>query len=174
MDDLLGDLTHKTDTLTEGQMAVRALVIFVLTVLYVRLAGRRSVGMHTPFDMVISLLLGATLSRAIVGSSSFSGTIVASLVLVVLHRLFAWLSAHNQPFSRLVGGDKRVLYEDGQLNRANMNAMLVSLQDVQEAARRMGNVDSLDDVQTAIIERSGEISVVTKPRAEQQSSSVVG
>lgn len=166
MDELLGDLTHKTDSLTEGQMALRALLIFVLTIVYVRIAGRRSVGMRTPFDTVISLLLGATLSRAIVGASSFTGTVVASLVLVVLHRLFAWLSAHNQTFSRLVGGSKRVLYEAGQLNHDNMNAMLVSQSDLQEAARRMGNVDSLDDVQTAIIERSGEISIVTKPRTE--------
>ena len=67
--ELLGDLLHKDDQLTDGQMAVRAVVTFLIAIALVRLAGRRSFGMRSPFDTVISLLLGATLSRGIVGAS---------------------------------------------------------------------------------------------------------
>jgi len=160
--ELLGDLLHKDDQLTDGQMAVRAVVTFLIAIALVRLAGRRSFGMRSPFDTVISLLLGATLSRGIVGASSFTGTLGACLLLAVLHRLLAYICHHSPGFSRFVSGQARVLYAHGQFNEEAMADMLVSKQDVQEAVRLKGHGVALDDIQQALIERNGEISIVKK------------
>ncbi|GAB4040927.1 DUF421 domain-containing protein [Spirosoma gilvum] len=162
MTELFGDLLHKDDQLTDGQMICRAVVAFLLTVALVRLAGRRSFGMRSPFDTVISLLLGATLSRGIVGASSFTGVLGACLALVILHRLLAYLCIHSPVLSRLVSGRNKVLYENGHFNHSNMEAMLVSEQDLQEAVRLIGQKSTIDEVKAILIERNGQISVVRK------------
>ena len=155
MTELFGDLLHKDDQLTDGQMICRAVVAFLLTIALVRLAGRRSFGMRSPFDTVISLLLGATLSRGIVG---------ASLALVILHRLLAYLCIQSPLLSRLVSGNDKILFENGHFNRSHMKAMLVSEQDLREAVRQVGQKDSIIDIKTILIERNGQISVVNKDK----------
>ena len=126
-------------TLTDGQMVARAVVAFALTIALVRLAGRRSFGLRSPLDTVISLLLGSTLSRGIVGASSFTGTLAACVALAILHRLLAYVTIHSPFVSRLVSGKGRVLYAKGRFNYANMKAMLISEQDILEAIRLNGN-----------------------------------
>lgn len=143
-------------------MADRAVVAFLLAIILVRLAGRRSFGLQSPFDTVISLLLGATLSRGVVGASSFTGTLGACLVLVSLHRLLAYVCLHSTVVSRLVSGKNQVLYENGRLNQANMKAMLVSEQDLEEAVRLNGNEATFESVEKVMIERNGHISIVKK------------
>jgi uncharacterized membrane protein YcaP (DUF421 family) len=157
-----GDLLHKDDQLTDWQMICRAVVTFLLAIILVRLAGRRSFGLQSPFDTVISLLLGATLSRGVVGASSFTGTLGACLALVILHRLLAYVCIHSAVVSRLVSGKNKILYENGRLNRVNMEAMLVSEQDVEEAVRLHGNEATLEPVEKVMIERNGQISIVKK------------
>ena len=159
---LFGDLLHKDDHLTDWQMTDRAVVAFLLAIILVRLAGRRSFGLQSPFDTVISLLLGATLSRGVVGASSFAGTLGACLVLVILHRLLAYVCLHSAVVSRLVSGKNKVLYEDGRLNQGNMKAMLVSEQDLEDAVRLHGNEATLESVEKVMIERNGQISIVKK------------
>ncbi|MGF6482427.1 hypothetical protein QFZ91_004590 [Paraburkholderia sp. JPY419] len=72
------------------QMGLRSIVVFVIAIVLIRVSGRRSFGQRTPFDLVVVILLGAMLSRAIVGASPFIATVVASLVIVVCHRVLAW------------------------------------------------------------------------------------
>ncbi|GAB3556530.1 DUF421 domain-containing protein [Spirosoma fluminis] len=163
-----GDIFHKDDQLTDPQMACRAFVVFMLAIALVRLAGRRAFGLRSPFDTVISLLLGATLSRGIVGASSFTGTLMACIVLVVLHRLCAYVSVRSPEFSRLMSGQQRILYENGRFHKEHMDAMLVTKQDLQEAARHEGNEASLDDVAAAFIERNGQISIIKKQPPEKK------
>lgn len=156
----LGDLFHPDKELTTLQMGCRTLIIFILAIVLVRMAGRRSFSIHSPFDNVVTLLLGATLSRAIVGASSFVATIAACIILVVLHRLTAWLSMHSKVFSRLLNGKRRVLYREGTLYRENLEASLISEKDLLAAVRRQGQVESLDEIEAAFMERNGEITVI--------------
>src|SRR5450759_3500327 len=96
------------------QMAIRAFIIFIIALVFIRLSGRRTFGMFSPFDNVICVLLGAILSRAVTGASPFFPTIVAALVIVLLHRLFAWIALYNDVFGCLIKGHATVIYKYGK------------------------------------------------------------
>ena len=66
------------------QMAMRAVAVFFAALILIRISGRRSFGQRSPFDYVVAILLGATLSRVIVGASPAIPTFAASLVIVLL------------------------------------------------------------------------------------------
>ena len=146
--------------LNEYQMAARAVVVFALTLALIRISGRRSFGQRSPFDYVVAILLGATLSRVIVGASPAVPTAVASLVIVVMHRLLAWGCVHSRWLEKLVGGVERELYREGRFNKQQMEAVLVSEADVLESNRRQSGTMDLADVQYVLLERNGEISII--------------
>lgn len=144
------------------QMSLRAMVIFIITLILLRIAGRRSFGMKSPFDNIIVILLGAILSRAVVGASEFLPTIGAATVIAVLHRLGAWLGALNLRFGVLIKGQKIVLFKNGRLDSDNMRRALISESDLYASLRNNMNVESFDSIESAYMENNGQISFVKK------------
>jgi uncharacterized membrane protein YcaP (DUF421 family) len=144
------------------QMASRAGLIFILCIILIRLSGRRSFGMKSPFDNTIAILLGAILSRAVVGASPFFPTLGAAIVLVLMHRLFAWLSLQFHWFGSLIKGSARPLYEKGQLNKESLSKALLSISDLEEGLRLGFHSNNLEEVESMYLERNGEISIVKK------------
>jgi uncharacterized membrane protein YcaP (DUF421 family) len=142
------------------QMAARAAVIFVCALVLMRISGRRSFGQRSPFDYVIAILLGATLSRVIVGASPALPTAGASLVLVLLHRVLAWACVHSRQLERIVGGVERELYRDGRFDEQQMSAALITKTDIMESVRRQLGALDLSKVKIVLLERNGEISLI--------------
>ena len=160
--DVINLLFGHGEHLNPLQMACRVLVIYLIALLWIRIAGRRAFGRLSTFDNVISILLGAVLSRAVVGASPFLSIIVAGLVLVMLHRLVAWLCVVSHGIGRLVKGEPNSLYSNGKINKRNMNRHLVTYHDLMEEVRLEIHEYSLDKVKEIFIERNGEMSVIKK------------
>jgi uncharacterized membrane protein YcaP (DUF421 family) len=144
------------------QMSLRAIAVFVTALVMIRISGRRSFGQRSPFDSVVVILLGATLSRAIVGASPFIATVLASLVIVVCHRMLAWVCMRSNAMERLVGGVEREVYSDGAFNERELRAALMTKNDVRESVRQKLGSRSMDKAAAAILERNGEVSVIRK------------
>jgi uncharacterized membrane protein YcaP (DUF421 family) len=155
------ELFGEEHDLTPGQMSLRAIAIFIITLILLRISGSRSFGIKTPFDNVIYILLGAILSRAVSGASPFFATLAAALSIVLIHRLFAWIGLYSASFGRLAKGSSKILYKDGKLNTHFMKQCDVSEKDLNEAVRLNG-IDSLDKVKEAYMERNGQISIIPK------------
>ena len=143
-------------------MGMRALVVSMIALALIRIAGRHSFGQRSAFDYVVAILLGATLSRAIVGASPFVATVVASTVIVVLHRLLAWLCMYSRALERMVVGAEREVSRDGQFDKAEMMRALVTAADIQESVRQTLGARGMSDVEAAVLERNGTISVIRK------------
>ncbi len=145
------------------QMALRALAVFVMTLAMIRMSGRRSIGQHRVFDAGTTVLLGAVLSRAVVGASPFWATMAAGLTIVVLHRLVAMASVRWPWFESLVSGDKRLLVRDGRRDESEMRKALVTPRDIDEALRKRAGDESAP-LERAVLERDGEITVKLSER----------
>src|ERR1700704_4548138 len=119
------------------QMSSRAILVFFITLILLRIAGVRTFGKKSAFDNVIIIMLGSVLSRAVVGASPFIPTTVACLSFVLVHWLLAWLSLYNKTIGRWVKGEKASLYtaEKGGENTGNMKKARISRKDLDEGLR---------------------------------------
>jgi uncharacterized membrane protein YcaP (DUF421 family) len=148
--------------LSPGQMTARAFVMFFITLVLIRISGMRSFGSKSPFDTIIVIMLGAVLSRAVVGASPFISTVFAGVTICVVHRLVAMLCTRNHLISNFMKGKPLTLYKDGEINRKNMLRCDLSNGDLEEGIRIAANTSSLDELKEVKMERSGKISAVKK------------
>lgn len=148
--------------LSAWQMSARAIVIFFTALVFIRISGRRSFGLHSPFDSCTTVLLGAILSRAVIGASPFLGTVCAAAVLVVLHRLIALASVHWAWFEKAVNGNEVLLVRDGRVDEDALRKALITHKDLDEAVRRKNGANDLAKVGKVILERDGDLTVVAR------------
>jgi uncharacterized membrane protein YcaP (DUF421 family) len=146
--------------LSATQMGLRAMVVYLAWLAAVRFADKRLLGKYSPFDVVLAVILGAVLGRAITGTTPFFETMGAGGVLVGMHWLFAILSARFHGFGKLVKGEERVLIWKGEVRRAELRKYHMSEGDLLEMLRLNGHVSDSGDVAAAYLERNGEISVL--------------
>lgn len=144
------------------QMCSRAFVIFFISLLLIRIAGRRSFAVKSPFDNIIVILLGSVLSRAVTGVSPFWPTVISSFLLVIVYRSFALLSLYSPGLSNFLKGNKMVLFHEGKFNESNLKRHSVSKEDLMQGLRKELHTESLQNVHKVYIETSGEISIVRK------------
>lgn len=155
--------------LTWWQMSLRAAVIFLATWALLRAAGRRAFSQQGPFDLCIILLLGAVLSRAVVGASPLGGTLAAAVVLVGLHRAAGWLASRYPGMDRFINGARIDLLRAGRIDEHAMRHAMLSQEDLRSNLRGSLKSESLDDVERIVVERNGEVTFVKRPGGESAS-----
>jgi uncharacterized membrane protein YcaP (DUF421 family) len=148
------------DELTASQMALRAVLTFVVTVAAVRFGHKRLFGKATAFDLVVAIMVGSVMSRAITNPRGLLAIWAGGVVLIVLHRLTAALAFRSKWFGALVKGNAVLLVEGGQINNSGVRKAAVSELDLHEALRAKGSEPDLSRVRLAYLERDGSISVV--------------
>ncbi len=149
------------EKLQNYQMVDRAIVIFFVAILLVRVSGIRTLGKQNAFDNLTSLMLGAIMGRAVVAAEQpFFGSILATLVIMLLHRLISWITFRSKKSGLIFKGTDILLVKDGQKFQKNLQKTNITDEDILEALRKDLNVSSLDKVKQVTLERSGEISFV--------------
>ena len=148
------------DDLDALQMAARAFVMFFIALLLVRIAGMRAFGHKSAFDTIVVIVLGALLSRPIVGASPFWSTVAAAAVLVGVHRILAVIGVQLPRLDRIIKGSELVLYQNGVLDHRAMLRAGISNNDVMAALRQQG-MERLEDARTIYKEANGKLSVIS-------------
>jgi uncharacterized membrane protein YcaP (DUF421 family) len=146
--------------LTIGQIVLRAVVVFLVWLVIVRLADRRLLGKYSAFDVVLAVMLGSALSRAITGSASLWGSLAAAAVLVALHWILTFLSFHSRTFGYVVKGLPRTLVVDGRVYEEEMRRNFITSHDLDEMLRLQGRIASPSKAKLATLERNGQISAI--------------
>lgn len=142
-----------------AQMALRAAVVYVVTVLMVRAAKKRFMGRASAFDVILGIMLGSIVSRAITGNAPFLPALAAGAVLLAMHWLFSGVALGWHGFGALIKGRPRLLVRDGAIDRRAMRAAHMTERDLWEELRRQ-NIDRLEKVREAWLERSGDLSIL--------------
>ena len=143
---------------------LRATAIYALVMVLVRVSGKRAVGQFTPFDLVLLILIGNAVQNGINGGdNSLTGAAIMATTLIALNYAVAWLAARSERAERIIEGAPVVLARDGKLFERVLRRQMVSASDFAEALR-MNNVEDVSEVELALLETNGSISVVPKQR----------
>jgi uncharacterized membrane protein YcaP (DUF421 family) len=159
---LMIDIFGHGKDLTTLQISVRAFCMFFIALLLVRFGGIRIFGKKSALDDIVSIILGAILSRGITGAASFGSVVAAGAVLVLLHRIIALLCIKNEKIQVLVKGRQVLLYRDGRFYKQNMKKCSLSEADLMESLRLTINKESLEEIESAYMENNGDISFIKK------------
>ena len=149
------------------QMSSRAALMFVVLLALIRVGGARIFGKKSSFDNVVVILLGAIAARGVVGASPFGATIAASAVIVVLHRVIAWLVVRFPLFGRVLKGRPVVLYQDGKVRHSKLLSTTIGEDELLESLRLETRQAQLAAVEEARLETNGRISFLVKARGAE-------
>jgi uncharacterized membrane protein YcaP (DUF421 family) len=163
--DYLYGFRADSHTITDVQMMTRAVLLFFAALLLLRLAGPRTFGGSTAFDLVVKIMLGSVLSRAVPAAAPFGGTLLACGVFVLLHRGLAWASFHYHWVDKLVKGQVYLLADKGQVNAEQLRQLNLNELDLQEGLHENGNVADIAQTEAIYLERDGTISIIKKKPA---------
>ena len=147
------------DQILWWQESIRAVIIFLFGLVAIRFFGRRAFGRQSALDILLAIVIGSNLSRAITGNAPLIQTIVASEVIVVLYWLLDHLAARSSILAFLLKGRAVELMRNGRLRRMALILTGTSHSDIEEAARESGKAN-LEKVSAAVLERSGKISTL--------------
>lgn len=143
-------------------MLTRGFITFFIAILIIKVGGKRIFGKQGAFDIVISIVLGTLLARAITGNSHFFPTIITAFGLALLHRTLAWLTFANKNLGKIFKGSADLLIENGILQYPMMKKHSITEKDILESIRSEGKITDINQVQEAYLERSGKISIIPK------------
>jgi uncharacterized membrane protein YcaP (DUF421 family) len=148
-------------------VAFRTLIIFFSAVIIVKIGKKRFLGQNTSLDILVGVMLGSMLSRAINGSGKVLSTVVAGLVIVAIHFVLSWLSMKSNKFRDWVKGVPEPLVEGGQMVKKNLLAHDISEDELISGLRLQARTGNIEDVEESYLERNGMISGVPKqPRPQ--------
>jgi uncharacterized membrane protein YcaP (DUF421 family) len=148
---------------------LRPVVVYAFLVVGLRLSGKRELVQLNPFDLVVLLTLSNTVQNAIIGddNSVTGGLIGATSLLIVNYLVVRFLYGHRS-LDQLIEGKADVLIEDGKVRTHHLKRELITMAQLEAAARKQG-FDSLSEVQQCVLEPGGTISFIGKKPGTDES-----
>ena len=142
---------------------VRSIIIYVIVLIVMRLMGKREIGQLQPFELVISIMIAdlASIPMTDPGVPIFNG-IVPILGLLAMHLVITVLNLKSVNIRKFTCGKPTILMYRGKIDEESMKKERFTISELQERLRGK-DVFNLGDVEYAILETNGEISVIQKP-----------
>jgi uncharacterized membrane protein YcaP (DUF421 family) len=141
---------------------LRPILVYAFLVISLRLSGKRELVQLNPFDLVVLLTLSNTVQNAIIGddNSVLGGVVGATSLLVTNYLVVRFLYDHRK-LDQIVEGKADVLIENGKVLAQHLKKELITMAQLQAAARKQG-FETLSEVQQCILEPGGTLSFLGK------------
>ena len=150
------------------EKVLRPVIVYLFLVVALRLAGKRELAQLNPFDRVVLLTLSNTVQNAIIGDdNTVTGGLIGATTLLGLNYVVVRFLYGHRRVDRFVEGDPDVLVEDGKIKPARLKEELITVSELDAAARRQGFA-SLTDVERAVLEPGGTLAFVGKKPAPEE------
>ena len=142
---------------------IRAVILYLLVLVTMRLMGKREIGQLQPFELAIAIMIAdlASVPMANIGMPLFGG-IIPILALLTIYLIISNINLKSVQVRKFICGKPSILIYRGRIDEKVLKREKFTINELQERLRGNG-VFSLSDVEFAILETSGQISVIQKP-----------
>ena len=142
---------------------VRAIILYIIVLIVMRLMGKREIGQLQPFELAISIMIAdlASIPMTETGIPITRG-IIPILGLLVMHLLISIINLKSIKAREIICGKPRILIYRGKIDEKALIKERFTINELEERLRG-NNVSSVGDVEYAILETSGDITVIQKP-----------
>jgi uncharacterized membrane protein YcaP (DUF421 family) len=159
------DLAHPGVPVIEK--IARTLAVYIFLLVGLRLAGKRELSQLNPFDLVVLLLLSNTVQNAIIGNdNSLIGGLLGAATLLAVNAVLVRVLYHFGDLEK-VEGKPDVLISNGRLLRERLERELITIAELEAAARRQG-LESLAHVKECRLETGGALTFVQKRPTDEE------
>ena len=141
----------------------RSIVLYIIVLIVMRLMGKREIGQLQPFELAISIMIAdlASIPMTDPGIPIFNG-IIPILGLLIMHLLISMINLKSSKAREIICGRPSILIYRGKINEKNLRKERFTINELEERLRG-NNVINLGDVEYAILETSGQVTVIQKP-----------
>ena len=141
----------------------RSIVLYIIVLIVMRLMGKREIGQLQPFELAISIMIAdlASIPMTDTGIPIFNG-IIPILGLLIMHLLISIINLKSSKAREIICGRPSILIYRGRINEKNLKKERFTINELEERLRG-SNVVNLGDVEYAILETSGQVTVIQKP-----------
>lgn len=142
---------------------IRSIILYLIVLVIMRLMGKREIGQLQPFELAISIMISelASIPMTDIGIPLING-IIPILGLLLMHLLISFLNLKSTKIRELVCGKPSILIYRGKIDEKKLRKERFTLNELEEKLRS-NNVMDIGDVEYAILETSGDVSVILKP-----------
>ena len=142
---------------------VRTIIIYILVLFVMRFMGKREIGQMQPFELVIAIMIAdlAATPMAEIGIPLLYG-VIPIFGLLLIHIIISILNLKSIKIREILCGKPAILIYRGRIDEKAMIRENFTINELQERLR-VNNINNIGDVEFAILETSGQISVVQKP-----------
>ena len=142
---------------------VRSIILYILVLLVMRLMGKREIGQLQPFELAISIMIAdlASIPMTDIGIPIFNG-IIPILGLLTMHLIISVINLKSMRAREIICGKPSILIYRGKINEKILKKERFTINELEERLRT-DNVFNFGDVEYAILETSGQITVIQKP-----------
>jgi uncharacterized membrane protein YcaP (DUF421 family) len=143
-------------------IVVRGIIMFVFVWFVTRAVGRRELSTLEPFDLILLIVLGDLIQQGVTQNDfSVTGAMLAGGTMAVMTVLFSWLAFRFRRLQPILEGDPVILVERGKTIDRNLQRNRITREELAAQAR-MQQVAHIADIEWAVLETSGTISVIPK------------
>lgn len=141
---------------------VRTLILYSLVVLVLRVLGKRQIGQLQPFELVVVIMISelASVPSENAGIPLLSGAIPI-IVLLLAELTLSYINLKSEKARSVLNGNPTVIIDKGKILESELHRMRYTLSDLLEQLR-IKNVPNIADVEYAILETNGELSIILK------------
>ncbi len=142
---------------------IRAIILYIIVLIVMRLMGKREIGQLQPFELAISIMIAdlASVPMTELGIPITNG-IIPILGLLVMHMLISVINMKSLKMRTIMSGQPSLLIYRGKIDEKVLRKERLTLNELEEKLRS-NNVFNLGDVEYAILETNGEVTVIQKP-----------
>ena len=142
-------------------IAAKSTAIYLFIIAAIRFFGKKELAQLSVIDLVFILLISNSVQNAMVGSdTSLQGGIAAAIGLFVINYILKQITFHSSFFSKAIQGESIMLIYEGKLLHEHCKKAFITPEEVEAAVREHG-VKSIADVNLAVMEVDGNISVIS-------------